>query len=59
VSYALNDLKGHLPLDCFIALSRTQSWQRLMKAWRRQQLRNDANRDAFRALLRPLPKQDK
>ena len=56
VSYALNDLKGHLPLDCFISLSRTPSWQRLMKEWRRQQLRNEADREAFRSLLRPLPK---
>lgn len=56
VSYALNDLKGHLPLDCFNALSRTPPWQRLMKAWRRQQIHNDADREAFRALLRPSPK---
>src|SRR5436190_15177843 len=36
VSYALNDLKGHLPLDCFLALTTTQAWKRLMKAWRQQ-----------------------
>lgn len=59
VSYALNDLKGHLPLECFIALSGTPAWQRLMEAWRRQQIRNAADRAAFRALLRPLPKPGK
>ena|SRR5579862_3127768 len=53
VSYALNDLKGHLPLDCFQQLSQTAAWQRLMRAWRRQQRLNVADRDAFRALLRP------
>jgi hypothetical protein len=53
VSSALNDLKGHLPLDCFRELTRTPSWQKLMAAWRRQQ-RLDFNDDhAFRALLRP------
>src|SRR5579872_2612216 len=45
VCYALNDLKGHLPLDCFIALSRTPSWRRLMEAWRRQHRRNSADRE--------------
>lgn len=59
VSYALNDLKGHLPLECFRALSRTQAWRRLMESWRRQQIRNRADREAFRALLRPLPRQTK
>jgi len=53
VSYALNDLKGHLPLDCFRELTQTPSWQRLMAAWRRQQLLDVADRQAFRALLRP------
>lgn len=53
VSYALNDLKGHLPLDCFRELIQTRSWQRLMAAWRHQQRFDVSDRQAFRALLRP------
>jgi hypothetical protein len=52
VSYALNDLKGHLPVDCFAALSRSTAWCRLMQAWRRQHRRDASDREAFRALLR-------
>lgn len=52
VSYALNDLKGHLPMDCFVALCRSTAWRRLMQAWRRQHRRNTSDREAFRALLR-------
>lgn len=58
VSYALNDLKGHLPLDCFRELTQTSSWQRLMTAWRDQQHLDVTDRKAFRALLRP-PDPDK
>jgi len=36
VCYALNDLKGHLPLDCFEALQETAAWKNLMRAWRYQ-----------------------
>jgi hypothetical protein len=53
VSYALNDLKGHLPLDCFRDLIKTPSWRRLMSAWRRQERLDVTDRTAFRALLRP------
>ena len=53
VSYALNDLKGHLPLDCFRELTQTPSWQRLMSAWSRQQRLDVSDRQAFRELLRP------
>ena len=58
VCYALNDLKGHLPVDCFEALQRTKAWKRLMDAWRKQAKRPPSNRDpsnreAFRQLLRP------
>jgi len=56
VCYALNDLKGHLPLDCFMALKRTAAWRRLMEAWRRQQHLDVSDRKAFRALLRPSAK---
>lgn len=52
VSYALNDLKGHLPIDCFAALCRTAAWRRLMRAWRRQHRRDISDREAFRSLLR-------
>jgi hypothetical protein len=52
VSYALNDLKGHLPLDCFEALCRSTAWLRLMDTWRRQYRRDASDREAFRALLK-------
>jgi len=53
VSYALNDLKGHLPLDCFVALGRSTAWLRLMRVWRRQYHRDASDRQAFRRLLSP------
>lgn len=34
VCYALNDIKGHLPYDCFRALEGTRAWQEFMKAWK-------------------------
>lgn len=53
VCYALNDLKGHLPHDCFIALVETAAWQRLMAAWRHQASLDSSNRKSFYALVRP------
>lgn len=53
VCYALNDLKGHLPVDCFDALQKTDPWIRLMEAWRAQAIRNPSDREAFKRLLRP------
>jgi len=53
VCYALNDLKGHLPIECFRALKRTNSWRELMRAWRAQAEMDPGDRDAFRRLLRP------
>lgn len=53
ICYALNDLKGHLPIDCFQALQRTEPWKRLMAAWRAQALKDPTNRAAFQRLLRP------
>ncbi len=53
VCYALNDLKGHLPPDCFCALQRTKAWKRLMTCWRKQAAKDHTDRDAFRRLLRP------
>jgi hypothetical protein len=50
VCYALNDIKGHLPFDCFVALRDTAAWERFMKRWR-DQAEVDANdSDAFRQL---------
>ena len=54
VCYALNDLKGHLPPDCFKALTKTNAWKKLMQMWVKQARgigRN--NEEAFRKLLRP------
>ncbi len=51
VSYALNDLKGHLPLDCFLELSQTRAWQRLMEEWRQQAAADPNDREGFRAIL--------
>jgi len=56
VCYALNDLKGPLPLDCFDALERTDAWQSLMERWRKQADIDRADREAFKCLLRPNAK---
>lgn len=56
VCYALNDLKGHLPPDCFKALSATKAWQKLMDKWRDQAQKDNADREEFRRLLRPNAK---
>lgn len=53
VCYALNDLKGHLPIDCFRDLQRAPSWKRLMAAWRRQFRTNPEDREAFHRLIFP------
>jgi hypothetical protein len=53
VCYALNDLKGHLPTDCFKALIKTKAWKTLMKSWRKQAKTNIADREAFKKLIRP------
>ena len=53
VCYALNDLKGHLPVDCFRALSQTEAWQRLMEAWRQLASAAPSDRVALYRLLRP------
>jgi hypothetical protein len=54
--YDLNDLKGHLPLDCFEALRKTRAWEDLMERWRNQAKIDPSDRDAFRRLLRPTAK---
>ena len=53
VCYALNDLKGHLPTDCFNALRKTEAWKKLMQRWKEQAERDPKDREAFRRLLRP------
>ena len=53
VCYALNDLKGHLPLDCFNALIATDAWRRLMQDWKQQAARDPHDRAALMRLLRP------
>jgi hypothetical protein len=52
----LNDLKGHLPPDCFQALSETSAWKSLMERWRVQALKDNFDREAFKRLLRPNAK---
>ena len=52
VSYALNDLKGHLPLSCFLALAQTEAWRELMASWSRQAEEDSEDREGFYALLR-------
>lgn len=53
VCYALNDLKGHLPTECFDALKATQAWQNLMTQWSNQAIENKNDRNAFYRLIRP------
>lgn len=53
ICYALNDLKGHMPPDCFNALKRTNAWLGLMKSWVAQAQRNPHDRNAFKQLIRP------
>ncbi|MBM2832523.1 MAG: hypothetical protein HW414_1575 [Dehalococcoidia bacterium] len=56
ICYALNDVKGHLSLDCFRALRRTKAWHTLMEQWRQQAAKNKTDRKAFSRLLRPNAK---
>jgi len=51
VCYALNDLKGHLPYNCFQALKKTTEWQSLMKKWKAQAKKNPDDREAFKQIL--------
>lgn len=57
VCYALNDLKGHLPFDCFEALKVTAAWKSLMAKWREQSMKDRADRESFMRMLRPNAKQ--
>ena len=51
--YALNDLKGHLPVSCFAALRDTSAWKQLMRDWKHQAETDPADRDALKRLIRP------
>ncbi len=53
VCYALNDVKGHVPFDCFEALKHTEPWNELMRRWRSLAEEDPINREAFRRLIFP------
>jgi hypothetical protein len=53
VCYALNDVKGHLPYECFEALRSTAPWNKLMKRWCSLAESDPHNRDAFTELIFP------
>ena len=53
VCYALNDVKGHMPFECFEALKRTMAWKAFMQRWRKQAQTDPQNREALRALIFP------
>jgi len=58
ICYALNDVKGHIPFDCFEALKRTEPWQALMSRWKSLAEIDPANREAFRMLIFPNAKRE-
>lgn len=59
VCHALNDVKGHLPFDCFEALKCTEPWKKLMVQWKSQALRDPNDREAFTKLVFPNGNQRK
>jgi len=59
VCYALNDLKGHLPVDCFEALQKTEAWKSLIRCWCQQAAKDRSDRTAFMKILRPNAKPKK
>ena len=56
VCYALNDLKGHLPLECFEVLCVSKPWKKLMIMWKEQAEKDPKDRDALMRVLRPNAK---
>ncbi|MEK7950452.1 hypothetical protein [Luteolibacter soli] len=52
VCYALNDLKGHLPYDCFQALKSTGAWESLMTRWNAVHAKQPMDSKAFYSLLK-------
>jgi hypothetical protein len=59
VCYALNDVKGHLPLACFKALKRTKAWKQFMGEWKLQAKKDRNNREAFTEIVFPHGNQRK
>ena len=53
VCYALNDVKGHVPFDCFEALKCTEPWKELMRRWSLQAEKDPHDREAFKNLIFP------
>jgi len=54
VCYALNDVKGHMPFECFKKLRRTRAWKELMLRWRTEaEGHHRRDREAFRRLIFP------
>ena len=53
VCYALNDVKGHMPFDCFKAMQRTKPWKALMERWRSLAENDPCNREKFTKLIFP------
>lgn len=51
VCYDLNDLKGHLPPDCFAALQATRPWKALMRRWLAQARLDPNDIGAFKAIV--------
>jgi hypothetical protein len=56
VCYALNDLKGHLPGDCFDALSSSNAWKELMRKWKEKAEKEPGDREGLRRLICPNPR---
>src|SRR5260370_9795460 len=53
VCYALNDVKGHVPFDCFEALKRTEPWKELMRQWSSLAENDPHHREGFKRLIFP------
>ena len=59
ICYALNDLKGHLPVECFDLLRLSEPWKKLMHMWKEQAEKAPNDRAALMRLLRPNAKSKK
>ncbi|MBX9877604.1 MAG: hypothetical protein K2Y22_04025 [Candidatus Obscuribacterales bacterium] len=53
VCYDINDLKGHMPSDCFKALRRTKAWKQLMLNWKKQAEISISDITALKQLIPP------
>ena len=51
VCFKLNDVKSHLPAECFRELQACESWKRLMDAWRAQAEKDINDVAGFELLL--------